>query len=181
MWNSLSTKKILALANLITMGRIALCLPLIIAIIDREFFLIWIIILLSAASDIADGFLARSAGGGSKLGAFLDPMADKIFISVLLVWLCIEGILPKWSLLILMTREIIVTLWRTKKEDGAPASQIGKYKTIFQFTSVILLIIPFSINDPFFEILTTSLGSIFFYFSLLLAIISGVNYIFPKK
>ncbi|MFM7395260.1 MAG: CDP-alcohol phosphatidyltransferase family protein, partial [Cyanobium sp.] len=69
------------LADLLTLARAVIGLPLLLAMGAGQEVLAWWLLLLGGLSDWADGLLARRAGGGSVWGARLDPLTDKILVS----------------------------------------------------------------------------------------------------
>lgn len=130
------------LADLLTLGRAVLGLPLLLALADGREGLAWILLLLGGLSDAADGALARRAGGGSVWGARLDPLTDKILICAPLLWLASRGLLPLWAVWLLLARELLISGWRAGQGSGGPASAAGKAKTILQFVALLLLLWP---------------------------------------
>ncbi|MFU8885990.1 MAG: CDP-alcohol phosphatidyltransferase family protein [Cyanobacteriota bacterium] len=133
-----------SLANGLTVARALVGLPLILALTSGQPSLAWVLLLLAGLSDWADGALARRAGGGSVWGARLDPLTDKILIAAPLLWLGAEGILPLWAIWLLLARELLISGWRAAASSGGPASWGGKAKTILQFSSLLLLLWPWS-------------------------------------
>ena len=130
------------LADLLTIGRALLGLPLLLALSAGYDSLAWGLLLLGALSDAADGALARRAGGGSVWGARLDPLTDKILICAPLLWLAARGLLPIWAVWLLLARELLVSGWRAGQGSGGPASLAGKAKTILQFAALLLMLWP---------------------------------------
>jgi CDP-diacylglycerol--glycerol-3-phosphate 3-phosphatidyltransferase len=134
------------LADLLTISRAVLGLPLILALMAGAQALAWVLLLLGGLSDAADGALARRAGGGSVWGARLDPLTDKILISAPLLWLAAQPAagphLPLWAVWLLLARELLISGWRAGQGSGGPASWSGKAKTILQFASLLLLLWP---------------------------------------
>ncbi len=130
------------LADLLTIARAALGLPLLLALSAGWQAIAWLLLLLGGLSDWADGALARRAGGGSVWGARLDPLTDKILISAPLLWLAARGGLPLWAVWLLLARELLISGWRAGQGSGGPASWSGKAKTILQFCSLLLLLWP---------------------------------------
>jgi CDP-diacylglycerol--glycerol-3-phosphate 3-phosphatidyltransferase len=147
-WGSATTPAnvLRRLADLLTITRAALGLPLLLALAAGWQALAWLLLLLGGLSDAADGALARRAGGGSVWGARLDPLTDKILISAPLLWLAAQPAtgphLPLWAVWLLLARELLISGWRAGQGRGGPASWSGKAKTILQFTSLLLLLWP---------------------------------------
>ena len=69
-----------------------------------------VVLALSGVSDWADGKLARLLDQGSRLGALLDPAADRLYIVATLVALAIRGVIPLWLVLVLVGREVVLGL-----------------------------------------------------------------------
>jgi CDP-diacylglycerol--glycerol-3-phosphate 3-phosphatidyltransferase len=138
----LDTPVLRRLADLLTLSRALLGLPLLLALGQGQQQLAWVLLLLGGLSDAADGALARRAGGGSVWGARLDPLTDKILISAPLLWLAAQGLLPIWAVWLLLARELLISGWRSGQGSGGPASWAGKAKTILQFAALLLLLWP---------------------------------------
>ena len=164
------------LADLLTIGRALLGLPLLLALSAGYSGLAWGLLLLGGLSDAADGALARSAGGGSVWGARLDPLTDKILISAPLLWLGAEGILPLWAIWLLLARDLLISGWRAAEASGGPASWSGKLKTILQFASLLLLLWPNGWGFGLAAAFQTA-GFWLFWPSLLLALSSAWGYL----
>ena len=101
-------------------------------------------------TDILDGYFARKYGAVTVLGKFLDPLADKILVSVTMIML-IPGRIPIWIVIIIIAREIAITGFRgIAVNEGIviQASTLGKYKTIFQVVAILgyVFITPISIS-----------------------------------
>ncbi len=169
-------KQFRKLANLLTIIRAIGALPLLTALYFENYSLAWIILLGAGLTDLADGFFARKAGGGTTWGARLDPLADKIIISAVLIWLVSKLILPFWAVWVLLTRELIVSSWRSQDYKGGAASKSGKLKTVLQFMSILLMIWPTSLGGRIVAINAQKIGLIIFWPSLLIALISAIGY-----
>ncbi len=176
------------LADLLTIGRALLGLPLLLALAGDHQALAWGLLLLGGLSDAADGALARRAGGGSVWGARLDPLTDKILIAAPLLWLAATGALPLWAVWLLLARELLISGWRAGQESGGPASWGGKAKTILQFLSLLLLLWPVDwtlaigsggVGGAGFALpmLLRAIGWWLFWPSLLLALSSALGYL----
>jgi len=136
--------------NILTMGRI-LMIPLMVVCFYwlGEGGRTWASLLFAAAAvtDWLDGYLARRLNQTSALGAFLDPVADKLIVSVALV-LLVEHFAHIWltiPAMIIVGREIVISAlreWMAElgKRANVAVSQIGKIKTALQMASITILL-----------------------------------------
>ena len=166
-------------ADRLTLFRAVLGAPVLLALAAEQLSTAWLLLLLGAFSDWADGWMARKADGGSSWGARLDPLADKLLISAPLIWLASEQVLPLWSVWLLLARELLISGWRSASQSGAPASWIGKTKTTLQFLSLFLLIWPPSWGAGSVVLGLRQLGWSLYWPALGLALWSGLAYITP--
>jgi cardiolipin synthase (CMP-forming) len=98
----------LSIPNLITLARI-LSVPLMVwAIASGAMLIAFMLFLAAGVSDAVDGFLAKRFGMTSELGAYLDPLADKAMIVSIYVALGISGELPRWLVIIVVSRDIMI-------------------------------------------------------------------------
>jgi len=163
--------KMYNLPNYITSIRLIFTIPLIISLETNNILFVWIIILFGGITDYLDGYIARKFNLKTKTGAILDPLADKFFVIIPFIWLCKYEVIPFWSLSILLIRELLISAFRGTKENGLPALKIGKYKTLLQFISLILL---FS-NFNQFQI--QNIGILFYWISFAFSIVSLFPYL----
>lgn len=138
-------KDLFNLPNSLTLFRV-LCIPLVVVCLAFEgrwpSFLAALFFGAAFTTDWLDGFFARKYGAVTILGKFLDPLADKILVSVTLIMLVSMGRVPAWMVMLIIAREIAVTGLRgIAASEGVviQASTLGKYKTGFQSSSVIAL------------------------------------------
>lgn len=93
----------------------------------------FVVLLVSGFSDYADGKLARLLNQSSKLGALLDPAADRIYMIVVPVGLGLRDIIPWWLIAILIGRDLLlllsVPLLRTRGLTALPSTYVGKAAT----------------------------------------------------
>jgi CDP-diacylglycerol--glycerol-3-phosphate 3-phosphatidyltransferase len=101
------------------------------------------VFLIASLTDLYDGNLARKWGQTSQFGALMDPIADKALTGAALVCLSMLGEIPWWVTLLVMTREISITVWRfTVLRDGVvPASRGGKTKTTLQMLAIVAFLL----------------------------------------
>ncbi len=98
---------------------------------------------LAALTDFLDGYVARKQGKETRIGQFLDPLADKICISTAFVMLSVKGRLSSWVPGVIIGREALITLFRvyaSSKGASVPASIWGKLKTNSQLIAVLMVI-----------------------------------------
>ncbi|MGN7703049.1 CDP-diacylglycerol--glycerol-3-phosphate 3-phosphatidyltransferase [Cellulosimicrobium sp. 22601] len=141
-WNS---------ANLVTMARILL-VPFFAwaLLVDGGESVTWRLVatgifVLAATSDRLDGYLARRYDLVTDLGKLLDPIADKLLVGTALVLLAWPlGVLPWWVPVVVLARELGVTLLRfaVLKYAVMPASRGGKLKTVLQTVAITLFLLP---------------------------------------
>jgi CDP-diacylglycerol--glycerol-3-phosphate 3-phosphatidyltransferase len=126
-------------------------------------------------TDILDGFFARKYGMITALGKFLDPLADKLLVTVTMISLIPLGRIPTWMVLIIIVREIGVTGLRgAAVNEGIviQSSKLGKYKTIFQSVATILL----CLHYDYFGIDCHAVGIFFLWIALIMTLWSGWAY-----
>src|SRR6188508_2680474 len=91
--------------NLVTMGRVLL-VPVVLLFIDNfspmRSFIALLLYLLAAGGDFVDGYLARTRGQVSMLGKFLDPLADKLTVDAVLIYMVALGRVPAWVVVVLI-------------------------------------------------------------------------------
>ena len=142
---------------------------------------------LGFVTDFLDGFFARRYGEVTTLGKLLDPLADKILVSVTMVMLIPLDRIPAWIVMLIIAREIAVTGLRSIAVNRGvviQASKLGKYKTALQVTATIGL----CLHYEYFNIDFHQVGMIFLWIALIFTLWSGWAYfrhfhrlIFPKK
>lgn len=180
----------LNLPNLLTLGRIA-AVPVVVLLMldDSRASGMWAATVfgLAAITDGFDGWLARKWGIVTILGKFLDPLADKLIVMAALIMLIPLDRVPAWAVFAILAREMVVTGLRSiASSDGIviDASDLGKYKTIFQMTAIPGLMLHydfywfFGLKWSIFHVNMHNAGIFFFWISFILAIWSGADYLF---
>lgn len=135
-----------------------------------------ILFVAGAISDLIDGKWARHDKIVTDLGAFLDPLADKMLVNLAFLALVVLGIIPVWVFAIILVRDFAVDGMRMMAaRDGVTiaASFYGKLKTTVQMTALIILLLNLIVNLELFAIL----GNIALYAALILTIFSGGDYL----
>ncbi|MBR3253501.1 CDP-diacylglycerol--glycerol-3-phosphate 3-phosphatidyltransferase [Candidatus Saccharibacteria bacterium] len=135
-----------------------------------------VVFILGAITDRIDGKWARKKKLVTDLGAFLDPVADKMLVNLTLLVLVYIGIIPIWVFAIILVRDFAVDGMRMMAaRDGVTiaASYFGKLKTTVQMIALIILLLNLIVNLDIFTIL----GNIALYLALVLTVFSGVDYL----
>jgi len=183
-----ASTKLLNLPNILTLSRIA-AVPVVVFLLlfESKQNCFWAAFVFTAASitDWLDGYLARKWGIVTVLGKFLDPLADKLIVMAALIMLIPLDRVPAWAVFVILAREIIVSGIRSiASTEGIviAASNLGKYKTIFQMVAIVGLLLHYRYYWFFgvqFDFLYPSLhnaGIFIFYISLFLTVWSGGDY-----
>ncbi|MBA3254403.1 MAG: CDP-diacylglycerol--glycerol-3-phosphate 3-phosphatidyltransferase [Pseudomonadota bacterium] len=138
----------------------------------------WLFIL-AAVTDALDGYIARRWGMTSKLGEFLDPVADKLMVSAALIVLLSLGRVDSFVALVIIGREIAVSAlreWMAKigKSSSVAVNSMGKVKTIAQMTAIPMLLF----HDRLFGIIDLHLiGTLLIYVAAVLTVYSMLTYL----
>ena len=166
------------LPNKLTVFRLV-CIPLVILFMSfpgklSSFFAAFFIGM-AFITDVLDGYFARKYGAVTALGKFLDPLADKILVTISMIMLIPLGRIPILIVIIIIAREIAVTGLRSiAVNEGIviQASKLGKYKTIFQASAVLGLALHYEYFNVDFHIV----GMVFLWVALILTLWSGWAY-----
>ena len=135
-----------------------------------------VIFIIASLTDLVDGKWARKQKIVTDLGAFLDPLADKMLVNLAFLVLVYLGAVPLWVFAIILVRDFAVDGMRMMAARSGitiSASIYGKWKTTFQMTALIIILLNLIVNIEFFAIL----GNITLYIALALTIFSGGDYL----
>lgn len=131
-----------------------------------------VLFIVASLTDLLDGKIARKYNLVTNFGKFMDPLADKLLVCAALICLTELEQLPAWMVIIIISREFIISGFRLVASDNGiviAASYWGKFKTTFQMVAVILLILNMSA--------LTTITTICVWAALALTIISLIDYI----
>jgi len=138
-------------------------------------FLIAVLFIAAALTDLLDGYIARKYHLVTTFGKFLDPIADKLLVNVALILMIPTGRVPAWIAVVMVARDIAVEGMRSiASAQGAAItpSTLGKRKTLAQVAAVSALIIHY----PLFGIDAHLVGTVILYLALVLTVASGIDY-----
>lgn len=167
------------LPNVLTFIRIVLVLPLLICIFMDGLaskIIALSCFVIASITDFIDGRLARKNNQVTKLGAFFDPLADKMLVNLTLMALVCQGIIPFFILAIILVRDFAVDgLRMMAASEGVTlaAKMSGKIKTSVQMITVSLILL----NKIFGNEVFANINTILLYIVLILTIYSGLEYI----
>jgi len=141
------------LPNSLTLLRIFLVPVFLIAVLYRWFAVALILFAIAGVTDLLDGFLARRLALESRLGLYLDPLADKLLISVSFISLAALGLLPAWLAVVVVAKDLFISLgagilyFAGLPLDVAPSSW-GKWSALFQFVTIGLALMLAIAGEP---------------------------------
>jgi cardiolipin synthase len=136
----------MGLPNLLTAARILL-IPLFVGLLLYEKHGAAALVFCGAGlTDLLDGMLARRLGSLTRLGAFLDPLADKLLSVSSFVTLAVKGPIPVWFVVVVISRDVIISLGTLvlTLSDGAldiVPSSLGKVTTFLQFATILTTVL----------------------------------------
>jgi len=132
-----------------------------------------ILFLAASLTDWVDGYLARKLNQTTALGALLDPLVDKVLVTAALLGLVAQGIVPAWSVTLVLTREFLITGLRTAAMSAKillAASWTGKTKTVVQMIAISLLLANI---QPY--------GTYAWWAAIVLTAYSGIEYLWQTR
>jgi CDP-diacylglycerol---glycerol-3-phosphate 3-phosphatidyltransferase len=136
-----------------------------------------IIFLVAAITDVLDGYIARSRNLITNFGKFMDPLADKLLVCAALVAMVGTGDLSSIVVIVIISREFIVTGFRIVAASSnivIAAGFWGKIKTIIQMVMIVWVML--RIDNPYYAIFS----DVLIVSSVVLTIISGFEYIYKN-
>ena len=140
----------MGLANWLTIVRILLVPVLVICVVYNRAMLAFGTFVVAGVTDMMDGYIARTRGTKTRLGAFLDPLADKLLLTASFVTLTYKypKVLPFWLTVIVLSRDLLlilvaVLIMLTGGQLNPTPTALGKASTIFQMLTVgvVLLVV----------------------------------------
>lgn len=165
--------------NALTTLRLILVIPFTIALLWQDGdnatarVVATVLFVLASVTDYVDGYIARKKNLVTTFGKVADPIADKLLTGVALVGLSILGELPWWVTVIILGRELAVTLMRfwVIREGVMAASRGGKWKTATQILAIVMYLLPLTgVARTGAEIVMLA--------AVVLTLVTGVDYAF---
>ena len=166
------------LPNLLTVLRIMLVPVLVVALLGNTpagDVLAAMVFALASLTDFVDGYLARARHSVTTFGKLMDPLADKLLIVAALISLVSLHRLAAWVAMVIITRELAVTVLRlgaTQAGVVMPASMLGKIKTCLQIAAILALIA--ARGEPLWV-------SALLYLTIFVTVASGLDFFFGLR
>ncbi len=160
------------LPNVLSLFRLCLTVFFILAMTHRRYQLALALCVAQAVSDLLDGFFARMMHKQTELGAWLDPIADKVMLVASYIVLCFQQIVPLWILAIVLLRDVVVMfgflILQLFSYRMVPSpTLLGKATTLFQMITILYLLLS----------ATREFQMYFYYATAALTVCSGCQYI----
>lgn len=168
-------------ANVLTVLRIALVVPFALALVHDDGastgarIVALGLFVLAALTDRVDGWVARRYGQITDLGKLLDPIADKLLMGTALVLLSLLGDLPWWVTVVVLVRELGITVMRffLLRYVVLPASRGGKLKTVLQSVAIGLYLLPLAALPRAVGVLAAVVMGV----AVLVTVVTGLDYV----
>jgi cardiolipin synthase len=174
----------MTLPNLLTVFRIVLIPIFVLLLVDDARVYALIVFLLTCFSDSLDGYIARTWHQQTTLGAFLDPIADKLLMVTTFVTLAVLGALPLWLTIVLVTRDVTLSLvfglvlLATGRRLAGP-SILGRAAIFCQMSTVVLGLVFYVFeHHAVFQALRPFMLVPVFVVTGILAVAAGLHYLY---
>ncbi len=167
--------------NALTLARVAMVPVFLMSYIHEAYFVALSVFILAGITDALDGYLARTMKQRSRLGAVLDPLADKLLVLTAFLCLGLLGWIPWWLVSVVIIREVLIVcgfvflhLARMDVRGMVTATMDSKLNTLVQILLVLAvmssMVFDAAVLDPLSDILIYAVGG--------LTLISGLHYLF---
>lgn len=165
------------LPNAISIMRIFLVAPILYYIVDEQYGLALLLFFIAGFSDGVDGYLAKTFDWHTRIGALLDPIADKMLVGGVFVTMFVTGMVPPWLAILVIVRDVVIVGGATaynflvRPVEGEP-TRISKLNTALQLLFVVFVLshAGFGWPDP---IAITIIGA----GVLVTIVVSGIDYV----
>lgn len=165
------------LPNAISVLRILLVPPVAYLIVSQEYAAALYLFLVASISDGLDGFLAKTFGWQSNLGALLDPAADKLLLTASFAALYLTGLIPLWLAVLVIARDVIIVGGATAYHfliqtlQGAPTT-ISKINTALELALVVAVLLAAAWEWPLRDAIIVLGAAV-----LVTVVVSGIDYV----
>lgn len=135
------------LANKITIFRIMVIPIIVIGLLHKQTLWVYALLFISLLTDFLDGLVARLRGERTALGAFLDPLADKLLLTSVFLTLTYQGVIEMWVFVVIFSRDLLIVLgWAViyilTGSAAVTPRMLGKTATAIQMATAFSYIVP---------------------------------------
>ena len=161
------------LPNLLSLFRLFITVFFILLMMQDRYRAALVLFVLQGISDLLDGYFARRMGIKTALGAYLDPLADKVMLASSYLVLSFKSMVPFWLMGMVLLRDVVITLgflvlYRLSLRLTPSPSYLSKATTVAQIVTVIYVLL----------FLDGAYGALFFGGTAILTGMSGIQYVF---
>ncbi len=168
-----------SIPNALSILRIILTVPVVISLLNQQYFLTIVIFFIAGITDALDGWIAKRFSCQTRLGSILDPSADKLLLMASFVALYMIGLMPIWLLVLIFVRDVMIIAGtvgyfigsNASEDDLLTPSKLSKINTGLQISLVLYLI------GSQIYIATNQFTIIFFIVVATTTVLSGIDYI----
>ncbi|SMN10794.1 CDP-diacylglycerol--glycerol-3-phosphate 3-phosphatidyltransferase [uncultured Candidatus Thioglobus sp.] len=168
-----------SLPNALSILRIILTVPIVLTLLNEQYFWAMVLFFIAGISDALDGWIAKRYSFQTRFGSILDPAADKLLLVSSFITLHIIGLLPLWLLALIFLRDLMIVSGTVgsfmssedSKNDLLTPSKLSKINTMLQITLVLFLVV-----SQLSSALSTW-DTIFFIIVATSTVLSGADYI----
>ena len=165
------------LPNILTLTRVLLIPVFVIFIMNKLFNWALLTFAIAGITDGIDGLMARITHQRTELGAYLDPIADKLLLFAAFISLAIIEFIPSWLVVIVITRDVIIlvgflVMFLTSYRPKISPSLLSKATTVFQIITILLVLM------AGYSTVFKQLSMIAIYGTAVITILSGSHYIY---
>jgi cardiolipin synthase len=177
--------EILYVSNLVSLSRLILLAAMLYFLLNNQFFIAAIFLVLIWLSDLLDGYIARKKNEVSELGKIIDPLADKISITALCIVLLLKNLIPLWFIVILILRDIIILTGgfylKTHKKLVLQSNFTGKLSVFLIGFTLLFIIFVSGVGNrlPFSEysVIWELISNVLIFISLVMVVVSLFVYL----
>ncbi len=138
-----------SLPNVLSILRIILTVPVVMTLLNHQYFLAMVLFFIAGVTDALDGWIAKRYSLQTRLGSILDPAADKLLLVSSFVALYLIELLPLWLLALIFLRDLMIVSGTigcflgsgNLKSDLLSPSKLSKFNTVLQILLVLFLVI----------------------------------------
>lgn len=165
------------LPNAISLMRIVLVAPILMYIVDGRYGLALLLFFIAGFSDGVDGYLAKRFDWHTRIGALLDPIADKLLVGGTFITMVFTGLVPVWLASLVIFRDVVIVggatayNWFVRPVEGQP-TRISKLNTVLQLLFIVFVLSNAGFGWPD-QIAITVIGA----GVLVTLVVSGIDYV----